>query len=92
LERSQKVAKVLISLFALLHYYISLTAFFPGQPKPAPERILTKQEMMSWQWHQLDHVQIICTSLQTDNHTSTSPVSFYKPDAHPANQTTVLKH
>jgi len=24
--------------------------------------------MMGWQWHQLDHMQIICTSLQTDNH------------------------
>jgi len=28
--------------------------------------------MMGWQWHQLDHMQIICTSLQTDNHASTS--------------------
>ena len=27
---------------------------------------------MGWQWHQLDHMQIICTSLQTDNHASTS--------------------
>ena len=26
--------------------------------------------MMGWQWHQ--HMQIICTSLQTDNHASTS--------------------
>jgi len=26
--------------------------------------------MMGWQWHQVDHIQIICTSLQTDNHTS----------------------
>jgi len=26
--------------------------------------------MMGWQWHQLDHMQIICTSLQTDNHAS----------------------
>jgi len=25
-----------------------------------------EQEMMGWQWHQLDHMQIICTSLQTD--------------------------
>ena len=24
--------------------------------------------MMGWQWHKLDHMQIICTSLQTDNH------------------------
>jgi len=38
--------------------------------------------MMDWQWHQLDHMQIICTLLQTDNHNhaSTSPLSFYKPD------------
>jgi len=35
--------------------------------------ILLEQEMMGWQWRQLDHMQIICTSLQTDNHTSTSP-------------------
>jgi len=31
-----------------------------------------KLEMMGWQWHQLDNMQIICTLLQTDNHTSTS--------------------
>jgi len=30
-----------------------------------------KQEMMGWQWHQMDHMQIICNSLQTDNNAST---------------------
>jgi len=29
--------------------------------------------MTGWQWHQLDHMQIICASLQTDNHARTSP-------------------
>jgi len=43
--------------------------------------------MMGWQWHQLDHMQIICTSLQTDNH-ATSPLSFYRQDALPAAQPT----
>jgi len=33
--------------------------------------------MMRWQWHQLDYMQIICTSLETDNHATTSPVSFF---------------
>jgi len=33
--------------------------------------------MMWWQWHRLDHMHIICTSLQTDNHASTSPLSFF---------------
>jgi len=32
--------------------------------------------VLGWQWHQLDHMQTICTSLQTDNHTSTSSLSF----------------
>jgi len=26
---------------------------------------------MGWQWHQLDHMQTICISLQTDNYTIT---------------------
>ena len=34
---------------------------------------------MGWQWHQLDHMQIICTLLQTDNYASTSPL-FLLPD------------
>ena len=44
-----------------------------------------------WQWHQLGHMQV-CTSLQTDNHASTSPLSFYGPDALPAAQPTASKH
>jgi len=32
------------------------------------------------------------TPLQTDNHTSTSPLSFYRPDALPAAQPTASKH
>jgi len=32
------------------------------------------------------------TSLQTDNHASTPPLSFYRPDALPAAQPTVSKH
>jgi len=47
---------------------------------------------MVWQWHQLDHMQIICTLLQTDNHASTSPLSFYRPDALLAAQPTASKH
>jgi len=54
--------------------------------------ILLEQEMMGWQWHQLDHVQIICTLLQRDNHASISPLSFYRPDALPATQPTASKH
>jgi len=44
-----------------------------------------------WQWHQLGRMQV-CTSLQTDNHASTRPLSFYRPDALPATQPTASKH
>jgi len=30
-----------------------------------------------WQWHQLGRMQV-CTSLQTDNHASTPPLSFFQ--------------
>jgi len=33
-------------------------------------------------WHQLDHMQTICTSLQRDNHTNLIiTLFFYRPDA-----------
>ena len=41
------------------------------------------------QWHQLDHTQAICTSLQTDNHTNTPSLNCYRPDALPDAQPTL---
>jgi len=36
----------------------------------------TEARNSEWQWHQLGHVQV-CTSLQTDNHVSNPPLSFF---------------
>jgi len=36
-----------------------------------------KQEMPGWQHQHLHHMQIVCTSLQTDNYASTSSLSFF---------------
>jgi len=36
----------------------------------------TEARDSEWQWHQLGHMQD-CTSLQTDNHASTPPLSFF---------------
>jgi len=57
--------------------------------KAEPFQILMKRETMEWQWHQPDHMQISHTSLQTDNHISTSSLNFYELDALPAAQPTV---
>jgi len=48
--------------------------------------------VLGWQWHQLDYNQTTCTSLQTDNHTNTSSLKFYRLDVLPDAQTTVSKH
>ena len=75
-------------------------AFFPGQPVcaglPVPEGYIivefTEAETMRWQWHQLDHMKVRCTSLQTDNHASTYHSVFYGLDALPVAQPTASKH
>jgi len=46
-----------------------------------------------WQWNPLGHMQV-CTSLQTDNHASTRPLSFLQaryPSCRPTNSVTALK-
>jgi len=46
------------------------------------------------QWHQLDHMQAVCTSLQTHNYTHQHLITqfFYWPDALSDAQPTVSKH
>ena len=58
-----------------------LSSWLQKSRKAYPIWILMKQEMTGWHWHQLDHVQIISTSLRTDNHASTSSLNFHTPDA-----------
>jgi len=53
----------------------------------------TEARDSEWQWHQLGHVQV-CTSLQTDNHTSNPPLSFLQagcPSCRPTNSVKALK-
>jgi len=69
-----------------------MTTWVSRHQKGKPFWILLEQEMMGWQWQQPDHMQIIGTSLQTDNHASTSPLRFYRPDTLPVAQATMSKH
>jgi len=70
----------------------SRTTWVSRHQKGKPFWILLKQEIMGWKWHQRDHMQIICTTLQTDNHASTPSLIFYGPDALPDAKPTVSKH
>ena len=53
----------------------------------------TEARDSEWLWHQLEHMQV-CTSLQTDNHASTPPLSFLQagcPSCRPTNSVKALK-
>ena len=53
----------------------------------------TEARDSEWQWHQLEHMQV-CTSLQTDNHAITPPLSFLQagcPSCRPTNSVKALK-
>jgi len=53
----------------------------------------TEARDSEWQWHQLYHMQV-CTLLQTDNHTSTPPLSFLQAgcsSCRPTNSVRALK-
>jgi len=52
----------------------------------------TEARESEWQWHQLGRVQVY-TSFQTDNHASTSPLSFLQagcPSCRPTNSVKAL--
>jgi len=53
----------------------------------------TEAKDSEWQWHQLGYMQV-CTSLQTDNHASTTPLSFLQagcPSCRPTDSVKALK-
>jgi len=51
----------------------------------------TEARDSEWQWRQLGYMQV-GTSLQTDDHARTPPLSFYRLDALPAAQPTASEH
>ena len=59
------------SLASFKSKLILLVPAYPGCPG---------KEAVEWQWYQLEHMQTICTSLQTDDHTDTSSLSFNRPE------------
>jgi len=50
----------------------------------------TEAKDSEWQWHQLDHMQV-CTLLETDNRTSTPPLSFLQAGCHSCRPTNSVK-
>ena len=70
---------------------LSRTTWVSRYQKGKTNLDFTEARDSEWQWHQLGHIQV-CTLFQTDNHTSTPPLNFYRPDALPAAQPTASEH
>jgi len=62
------------SFFKALNNIYTFNSPFPGLL-----RVHWYQKDSEWQWHQLGHTKV-CTSLQTDNHANTPPLSFYRAE------------
>ena len=69
---------------------------YPGEPVPVrytSNLDFTEARDSEWQWHQLGRMQV-CTSLQTDSHASTPPLSFLQArcsSCRPTNSVKALK-
>jgi len=87
-----------IAVSTTIHTHTHLTALFgttrvSRYQKGKTNLDFTEARDSEWQWHQLGHMQV-CTSLQTDNHASTPPLSFLQarcPSCHPTNSVKALK-
>jgi len=55
---------------------LSRTTWVSRYQKGKTNLDFTEARDSEWQWHQLGHMQV-CTSLWTDNHASTPPLSFF---------------
>ena len=80
------------------YYYYHFTTLCPGLPMwVGTRRIIhsflnfAEAEMVGWQWHQLNHMQTICTSLQKITTPAPHHSDFYGPDALPDTQPTASK-
>ena len=59
------------------HTNTRLTALCTELPRKLKTSLdFTEARDSEWQWYQLGHMQV-CTSVQTDNHASTPPLSFF---------------
>ena len=77
------ILSILKCMFFSKNTHTRLTALCPGlrtqvsrYQKDKTNLDFTEARDSEWQWHQLGHMQV-CTSLQTDNHASTPPLSFF---------------
>ena len=71
---------------------LSVTTQVSRYQKDKPFWIFAEADMMGWQWHQLNHMQAICTLPQKITTPAPHQSDFYGLDALPDTQLTASKH
>ena len=95
-ERREKHVSVIGSDYTHTHPFngpFSRTTQVSRYKKGKTNLDFTEARDSEWQWHQLGHMQV-CTSLQTDDHASSTPLSFLQagcPSYRPTNSVKALK-
>ena len=72
----QKTSKALVTHTHTFNGPFSGTTQVSRYQKGKTNLDFTEARDSEWQWHPLGHMQV-CTSLQSDNHASTLPLSFF---------------
>jgi len=99
-HRSKEAKKKKLNIYSNYYYYTRLTASFPRQPgqagtrkvKPVLDLNEARDDGVLGCSNQLNHMQTMCTTLQTDNHTNTPSLVIYRLDALPDAQPTASKY
>jgi len=95
-EQSQKLVHLIVNTHTHTHPFNGLfsgTTRVSQYQKGKTNVDFTGARDSEWQWHQLGRMQV-CTSLQTDNHSNTPPLSFLQagcPSCRPTNSVKALK-
>ena len=79
IQKMLKCYRMLTVLHTYIHPFngpLSGTTRVSRYQKGRTNLDFTEARDSEWQWHQLGHIQV-CSSLQTDNHASTPPLSFF---------------
>ena len=79
-KRGHQTGVIVVAVVVIVHTHpfngpLSGTTQVGQYQKGKTNLDFTETRDSEWQWHRLDHTQTICTSLQTDNHTNTPPLS-----------------
>jgi len=75
--RTVYTARICRPYLRVVRISLMLEQYIPGTRKVNHSGFYWSHGVTVAEWHHQDHMQVICTSLETDNHANTSPLSSF---------------